>query len=56
MIIRPVTRSYSSTVEFKVRCKVTHLLINSIQPFGVHGKNPDMSPIAARPSLMVFSL
>jgi hypothetical protein len=32
-------------------------LINSIQPFGVQGKNPEsMSPMATRPSLIVFNL
>lgn len=31
-------------------------LINSIQPFGVHGKNPVKSPIANLRSFMVFKL
>lgn len=33
-----------------------YFLINSIHPFGVHGKNPDISPIATLPSLIVFNL
>lgn len=41
---------------FKRFIDKAHLLINSIHPLGVHGKNPDRSPIATRPSLIVFNL
>lgn len=27
-----------------------------MHPFGVHGKNPDISPMATLPSLIVFNL
>lgn len=36
---------------------INYLLINSIQPKGVHGMKPDVnSPVATRPSLIVQSL
>lgn len=33
-----------------------YLLINCITPFGVHGIRPVKSPMATRPSLIIFSL
>lgn len=33
-----------------------YLLINCITPFGVHGIRPVKSPMATRPSFIMFSL
>lgn len=50
ILLRPITTAYEPAIGVPVR------LISSMQPFGVQGKKPDMSPVATRPSLIVFRL
>lgn len=50
ILLRPRTTALAPAIGTPV------LLINSIHPFGVHGRKPVISPTHTRPSLIVLSL
>lgn len=50
ILLRPKTTASAPAI------LMPDLFANSITPFGVHGRNPDKSPIATRPSFIVFKL